>query len=224
MSEETAQPSESTATTEVTTEEATTVNAEGEAQSVTSYLDGKYNSVSDLESGYKELQSSYSKKLGAFTGSPDEYNFNEGIEVSDAVSAYAKENQFSNDALNGLAEVYQADMQSNRDAHVAEQKELLGKDGDQRIQNVVDWGRANLGEDALDTLHNMVTTAAGVEVFEKIAKMNSGTAPAQVATPKTTVDRDTLKQMQFATDEYGNRKMSDPAYKAKVDELYKQLG
>ena len=58
MSEETSQVAE----TPTTTVEATTETSNGEPQSETSYLDGKYKSVSELENGYKELQSTFSKK------------------------------------------------------------------------------------------------------------------------------------------------------------------
>ena len=229
MSEETAQTVD---TSSETTSEATTVTADGSEQSVTSYLNGKYESVSALEAGYNELQSSYSKKnaeykeqLGAFSGAPEgEYELSEGIDVYDSVQAYAKENQFSNEALNGLAEVYsQAENEANQ-AYIAQQKEILGKDADTRTKNVVDWARANLGEGSIEALNSMVTSAAGVEMFEQIAKMASGTASAQVATPKTTVDKDTLTAMRFEKDQYGNRKMSsDPQYRSKVNAMMEEF-
>ena len=219
MSEDMTQPSESTeATTEATTEvEATTVDSEGNSQSETTYYNGKFKSVSDLEKSYGELQSTFSKKLGAFTGSPEEYTLNEGIEVTDGVMEFAKNNQFSNDALNGLAEAYQTDQQAQRDAYMSEQRELLGKDADTRLTNVQDWARANLGEDAMDVFSGMITTAKSVEMFEKIAKMQTGTSPAP-SKPTVSVDRDSLNAMRFAKDEFGNRRISsDPQYRAKVD-------
>ncbi len=226
MSEETSQTTDTSSEAQAT--EATTHDSDGAVQSTTSYLDGKYESVSALEAGYNELQSSYSKKnaeyrekLGAFSGSPEgEYELPEGLEVSEGIAKYARDNQFSNEALSGLVEAHEADMTARNEKFLSEQRELLGKDADARTTNVVDWARANLGEESIKALNGMVTTAAGVEMFEKIAKISQGTAVAQVATPKTVIDRDTVKSMRFAMDEFGNRRMSsDAQYRSKVESM-----
>ena len=193
----------------------------------TTYMGGKYDSVSALEDGYKNLQSTFSKKtaeyseaMSGMTGAPEAYEFGEGITISDGMQNYARENNYSNDALNNLAEAYQADRQVSQEAYATEQRELLGKDADARLTNVQDWAKANLGTDAMDAFGSMVTSAKSVEMFEKIMKMNSGTAPAQVSQPKTMVDKDTIHNMRFAKDNYGRRKMSsDPAYRAKVEAM-----
>lgn len=215
--------------TETSTEvvaEATTTNHEGDTQSVTTYLDGKYESVSALEEGYRNLQSSYSKKLGAFTGSPDEYTLDEGLENNariEALMAYGKENQLSNEALNQIIKLDIEAQEADMEAWRTEQKEALGKNADARIANVVDWAKGNLGEESIEALESMLTSAKSVEVFEQIAKLTQGTAPAP-AQQSQAVDKDTVRQMRFAKDEYGNRKMSsDPAYRAKVEALEAQL-
>lgn len=228
MSEEATQTTETPASTESVAQ--ATVEENGTTVSETSYLDGKYKSVSDLERGYKELQSSYSKKtaefkeqLGAFSGAPEgEYELAEGLDVYDEVQAYAKDNQFSNEALNGLAEAYEAAEAKADQAHLAEQRELLGKDADARINNVVDWARANVGDEKMDALNQMVTTAQGVEIFETIMKLTQGTAQAP-SQPAQKIDADTVRNMQMAKDEYGNRKMNDPAYAAKVRAMREQM-
>lgn len=217
---------EATQTQSTENTEATVETTDGQSEAETSYLDGKYKSVSALEQGYKELQTSYSKKLGAFSGSPEEYTLDEGIEVTPAIEAlmeFGKENQINNEALNKIIQLERETTEAETQAYLAEQKELLGKDADARIKNVVDWTRANLGEDTLDEIKGMITSAKSVEIFEAIAKLNKGTAPAPAQTAPS-VDRDTIKQMRFAVDEYGNRKMSsDPAYRAKVEALEAEL-
>lgn len=172
-----------TATESVESTEATVVNNEGETQSETTYLDGKYKSVSDLEVGYKELQSTFSKKtaeynkaMGGQTGAPEAYEFAEGVEVSDSIQEYARENNFSNEALNGLVEAYQASQSAKVQEHVAAQKELLGKDAETRLNNVQDWARANGADDA--TFQSMMTSAKSVEFMESVMKMSQGTAAA----------------------------------------------
>jgi len=223
MSEEISQttetPSESTETTE---------NTEG---TPTTYMQGKYNSISALEQGYTELQSTFSKKTAEFSeamggriGAPEAYEMNEGLDASDSLQAYARENQFSNEALNGLVEFYNSDRATASEAFYAEQKELLGKDADTRLNNVQDWAKANLGADAMDAFKGMINSAASVEMFESIMKMNSGTAPAKVAQPKTMVDKDTIHEMRFAKDNFGRRRMSsDSTYRSKVEAMEREF-
>lgn len=213
--------------TESTETVASVVGDNGETVSTTSYLDGKYKSVSDLENGYKELQSSYSKKLGAFTGSPEAYELAEGIESNSRIEAlqnWGKENQLSNKALNDIIEMDMATQKTEMESYITEQKGLLGKEADARINNVSDWVKANVGADGIKTLENMLVSAESVKLFETIIKNSQGTAPAQAPAAKV-VDRDTLNQMRFAKDEFGNRRMSsDPAYRAKIIALEEQLG
>ena len=231
MSEETQVASEESAATTETTE--ATVESNGEQVSETTYLDGKYKSVSELENAYKELNSTFSKKtaefnekLGAFTGAPEEYELPDGVEPTprvEAVMEWAKDKQFSNEAL---AELIEIDAQATEQAvqqYVAEQKELLGKDADARLENLTDWAKANIGEDYIQEFKGMITSAKGVEMMEKLMKTSQGTAVAQ-APSKPAVDADTVRQMRFAKDEFGNRKMStDPKYRAKVEALEAEI-
>ena len=202
-----------------------------EDRTPTSYMEGRYNSITELEAGvttaekrYEDYRSMNDKRFGSFVGSPDEYTMNEGLEASDSLQAYARENQFSNDALNGLVEHYNEDMTARNDAYSSEQREALGADVDARLNNVQDWAKANLSADVMDSFESIITSAKSVEMIEQIMKINSGTAPAQVQAPRTVVDKDTLSQMRFAKDEFGNRRMStDKDYRAKVNAMSKEL-
>lgn len=197
----------------------------------TSYMGGRFESVTALEAGlttsekrYEDYRSMNDKRFGSFQGAPEAYEMNEGLEASDSLQAYARDNQFSNDALNGLVEYYNSDVATRNEAFANEQREALGSDADARLNNVQDWAKANLGADAMDAFKGMITSAKSVEMFEAIMKMNSGTAPAQVAQPKTLVDKDTIHNMRFAKDEHGRRKMSsDPAYRTKVENMEKEF-
>ena len=203
--------------------EATTVNDGGETQSVTTYANGKYESVSALETGYSELQKSYSQKLGGFTGAPEAYILSDGIDSNSRIESLQKwgmDNNLSNDALNGIIAADQEASVVAQDNYVLYKKEILLNFEQKRITNKRDWGRANLGEENMEAFNAMVTSAKGVELFEKLSKMSQGTAAAQVAQPKTMVDRDSIREMRFAMDNYGERKMSsDPQYRAKVEKM-----
>jgi len=231
MSDETSQPSENTST-ETTTEAVVTDNGVP-TDTVITYMDGKYNSVSDLEGGYKELQSTFSKKtaeynekLGAFSGAPEgDYELPEGVETSprlEALMTYGKENQMNNDALNNLIALDAEASQKASTEYIAAQKEILGKDADVRLTNLQDWAKANGGDEAI--FNSMMTSAASVEFMEGVMKNSQGTAPAPSNVTKPTVDKDTINAMRFAKTESGDRRMSvDPAYRAKVEQMEQEF-
>jgi len=226
MSEETQAPATADTSSDQTTE--TVVENNGEAtDQTTSYANGKYDSVSALETGYSELQKSYSQKLGGFEGgfdgAPENYELAEGVETTprlEALQAWGKDNQLSNDALNSIIEMDKDASQKATEDYVAEQKEILGKDADTRLTNLSDWAKAQVGEDMMDTFGAMITSAKGVEMMEGLMKQMQGTAPAPSQQTQT-VSKDTLNEMRFAIDKNsGERRMSiDPAYRAKVEAL-----
>ena len=231
MSDEMTQPSTEA---EQTQTEPTVVNGEGEATNVTTYVDGKFDSVSALEKSYTELQSSYSKKLGGFDGAPEGgYALEEGAEANDRITKlqeWGAENSLNQDAFNALIAMdtearaaEEAAFQEQEKAYVQEQIGLLGDNGKERVQNISDWAKANLGEDGEALIKGAADSAKAVEVIEKLIGMTKGTAPAP-AQQASKVDGEQLKAMRFATDEFGNRKMSsDPAYRAKVEALEQEV-
>lgn len=200
--------------------EATTVDeTTGEAVSETTYANGKFKSVSDLEKSYMEAQKFISQKLGGFEGSPEAYELPEGYEsnqLTDALTQWGLDNSLSNEGLNGILEAINTANESEVTAYRNSQIEALGKDADIRIKNATDWVRSNLGEEAVEGVNSMWVGAKGIEAIEKMMKLSQGTSPAQ-APANTTIDADKLKAMRFAKDEFGNRRMSsDPAYRQKV--------
>ena len=205
--------------------EATVETHEGETQSETTYANGKYNSVSALEEGYANLQKSYSQKLGKFTGAPEDgYSLEgEGLEGNPVLEAWGKENQLSNEGYNALVKSMNEDAAAKAEAFKTEQLQRLGENADYRLRNIVDFAKANFGEESVATLDNMIQTAEGVELIEKLIKGQKGAdRPAEVkANP---IDADKVKEMRFAVDKNGNRRMSvDPEYRARVESLEKEL-
>ncbi len=185
------------------------------------YGGGKYESVSALEEGYANLQSSYSKKLGGFQGAPEDgYSLsNEEMKDNDALAEWGAENNLSNDAYNQIIESqHNAKAQRHADFN-QKQMEALGENADYRIQNIRDFAMANLGgEEGFETIDGMISDAKDVEMFETMMKRMSstGTAPAEIkASAKS---NDTVREMRYAMDaNSGQRRMSvDPQYAALV--------
>ena len=219
MSEEQSNPAaESTGTETVVTDNGT------DTGQTMSYMEGKYDSISALESGYKELQSSYSKKtqeykdhMKGFDGAPEAYELSEGITGNDQISAWGLENGLSNDGYNALLTSVRDAETSAQTKYQAEQMEALGTNSKSRVDNATDWVRANLGEDAVEGINSMWVGAKGIEAIEKLMKMSDG-APANVPA-QPSFDAEKISEMRFAKDEFGQRKMSDPTYRAKVEAL-----
>lgn len=203
MSEETTQVAQTETTTETTTTpDAVVTDNNTEETKVITYLDGKYGSVTDLEAGYKELQSSYSKKLGNFDGAPEAYTRNEGIPEGDPLHTYAaqwgKENQMSDKGLNEFVEGYNIQQTEQLQAYQAEQLKELGPDAKDRLQNVSDYMKANtpVSDEALQQINDGLFGAKGVEVLEALINANKQSTPTNAPVVRT-MDRDELKAKRF---------------------------
>ena len=102
-----------------TATESTTVTDAGEStEQVTTYMNGKYKSVSELEKGYENLH----KRFGSFTGAPEEYSIAEGTELNaehpilESIQSFGKENNLSNEGYQNLINV----LVENEKANIAD--------------------------------------------------------------------------------------------------------
>lgn len=115
-------------------------------------------------------------------------------------------------------------MQANMD------RELQAFDPDEskraaRLKNIADWAGANLDADAFEALKMVTSTAAGATLIESmIAKTRPARLPDDNTTTHTTVTADELRSMRFKKDDNGNQLYrTDKAYRAKVDQAYKDF-
>ena len=203
--------------------EATVLDGD-EGVSETTYVDGKFKSVSALEDSYKELQSTFSKKLGAFEGAPtDGYTFEGEVGESDKATfdmlqAWGSENSLSQSGLEGLVGQYNELQSNQRAAGIDQAYKDLGENADRRLSNAKDFLVANLGEEATQSLAANMNTAASIEAVEKLIAMTKApkAAPTQAA---TVVDAAKLESLRYATNDNGDRLMSvDPSYRKMVME------
>jgi hypothetical protein len=196
----------------------------------------KYKTVEAQAKAYGELEG----KFGSFTGAPEEYDVNISdelkekgfnVDADDPViqefSKWAKESNLSQEGYNGLIELKgmldAAESQAAED-HMADELKQLGAQGQARIDNINTWANANLPADMIDGFNGMVTNAASATAMEAlIAKTRNAPISPEVLTPQTSVSMDELKTMQFAKDEHGNRKMQDPAYRARFQKLSEEV-
>lgn len=185
---------------------------------------------------YKELQS----KFGAFTGAPEGYELGLSEEVGEKINVedladdpiyndfqdLAKEMGLNNDGFNKFAELYVrgqlADLEAADTVREQEMK-ALGNNADRRLGNIQDWAKANLDVDGQEGLAAALTTAGAVQAVEKLIAKTRNAPQAQDTPAAPSVDHGKLREMMTARDEFGQPKMNDPAYKAKVNKMYGQL-
>lgn len=220
-------------TTEGSTTQATTEVDGQPTEQVTTYANGKYNSVTALEEGYTNLQ----KKLGSFTGAPEAYEMGEDVTYNAEhplfaqLQEYGKENNLSNDGYKKLVDVLISNEQATQEEMKQQAEEVfkaLGENGHARVQNIDDFLNANaqLNEDQVSLIEQAKGMPGGVELLETFIGLtkSSQPAPAEAVEKRQDYTRDKLKEMQFAKDEYGNRKMSsDPAYRKMVEDYHAKL-
>jgi hypothetical protein len=221
MAEEVEMTVEETAEQTPETAPETTVEG-GDTQTTTKYAD-KYDSVSELEKAYTELQSSYSTKLGGFTGAPEEgYKLPEG-EISDSEKAmidmlgeWGTAHQLNNDGFVELVSKYTELQTANKEAQIQAEFQKLGEGAETRLKNTRDWIAANLGEDAVKSLAKTMTTAESVQAMEKLIGMTKQAAPA-VTQAEQFLSAEKVKEMRYAVNDNGDRLMSiDPKYRQEV--------
>ncbi len=150
--EDTSTQTDTTATSD-TTADTLTENAWSYAEGVAGagdkpdwYKDSKYKSISDQAKAYGDLEA----KLGGFTGSPEEYAFNEGSEADAAnyegLRELGKKHNMSNELYNEIVSMHTAQSDADLEANMTREIEGLGDNGQQRIDNVNDYLKANMSE------------------------------------------------------------------------------
>lgn len=197
------------------------------------YLLDKYPNLAEQAKAYPEL----SKKFGAFTGAPEKYEYRVSEQAKEAgfvpdpedpmlesVMEFAKKNEINQEGFDGLVELYA--MEKIADAKAEEertQKELeaLGNH-EKRIDDLQKWGEANLPKDMQEAFAELFPTARSIEAMEMIIgkTLESSLSVTDGQSGKTYTEADVL-EMQFALDEYGNRKTNDPVYRKEYERISK---
>ena len=218
---------------------ASMVNAEDYSYVLDKYrADGRSDQDAAMEQAkaYGELQS----KFGAFTGSPDEFGINlsediieSGFEMDkdhplyEQAAEMAKELNMNQEGFDKMMGIYAMSQMADVDAHneaIQEEFKSLGDNATQRVQNIDKWAQANLPNDMIEGFSEMAVSANAVKAMEQLISMTRSApmAPDGVAAVAA-VDGGKLREMQFALDSNGNRKMTtDPAYRKQVQEAYAQ--
>lgn len=198
-------------------------------------------SITEQAKAYNEL----STKFGSFTGAPENYEvaFSDelkeaGIELKDgdpmieAATEFAKNAGMNQegftDMLNlvGMQKLAEAKaMQEDNDQFAADQMKALGTNAESRIQNINDWANKHLDAEDIQGIQAMTTTAESVKAVERIIAMTRGASvDVDESQSNSGASAEDVKEMQFAKDEHGNRKINtDPEYRKRYQKLRNEV-
>lgn len=190
----------------------------------------KYKTVADQAKAQRELE----KRLGGFTGAPEQYQPIEGIEADELynkVSSIARELNMSNDAFNKLVSVYaehnnqmQQISKAEIEAHKITEMQKLGVNAQDTIKNVQTWVSNNFTPEEQTIFNEFAVSADAIKILAKIKDM-TGKAMAQ-SQPVANVDN--ISDFTESEDYKLEQMLLDPRYKTDakyfdyVQERYKQ--
>lgn len=182
------------------------------------WLKEKYKTAADQAKAYADLE----KKLGAFTGAPDEYDLTlDGDEFKDIqiqkenpvlqeFLGKAKEMGVSQQFVSEMLKSY-AKMQALEQPNLDKEMEKLGVNGQQDLKILGQWASNNFTKEELATFKGMVRTAEEVRIFEKIRRMmtKAETVPSNNRSPVESADK--IKRLI-----HDPRYESDPTFREEV--------
>jgi len=219
---------ETTGTTEASTEAPEgwflADEIQGQGDTPEWFKNNKYKTVADQAKAYAGLES----KLGSFTGAPEDgykIEMPEGVEGSFAeddpllvqFNEWASEAGLSQEAHSQLLGVYVNNMVESQ-PNMADEIKKIGKDAQQRLNDIGDWARNNFNESEYGSIQQIATTADGFMVLEKMRSMMRETqvsAPDH-AKPVSSISEEKLYEM-VADPRYE----SSPSFRAEVESKFR---
>lgn len=209
-----------------------------EQSSAPEWLPGKFWDAEKGEANYENLAKSYGeleKRFGSFTGAPEDYEVqlseevtSKGVELDvehpliPEAKEFAKNLQMNQEGFNQMMDLLGTYEKARSDAlqeEMAADIKSLGDNADRRINNLNQWASANLSGDMLEGFKDAAVSANAVQALEQIVSMTRS-APLQPneGSAADTVSESEVREMQFAKDEHGNRRIqTDKAFKAEYE-------
>jgi hypothetical protein len=234
-------PAEAPVETEASNESVVADMANDSPETDFSFVLDKYRSDerSDTESAFEQAKaySELQSKFGSFTGAPEEYDvalsdgladkfslddFSDDPILEDA-KAMAKEWGMNNDGFNQMVDLYfkgqAADLEA-ADGIREEEIASLGKNAERRLSNIQEWSKVNLDADNAQGLIDGLTSAKTVQAVEALIAKTRNVQQVQSESTAPAVSAEQLRSRMSETDQFGNPKMNDPAFRKETDRLY----
>lgn len=151
-------------------------------------LAGKYHSVDALEQGYRELSKQLRDRPAAAVEIPENYELPEGAVDEDLfghMQGAFRAAGLSQQQVAALAEAfvgYESGLRIDPDA----EKQALGADADMVLGRVSAFAQRHFHGAELEEVQSLATTAAGVRVLDKLARLAGEKAvPTEAAATST---------------------------------------
>lgn len=188
---------------------------------------GKYKTVAAQAQAHPELR----KKLGGFTGAPEEYALPEGIDREDELTKTwldaAKKYNMNQEAFDEFYNLISAQTEVNGEISVERELQKLGNDAKGRIARVETFIKNNIkSAEDYEVIQGLVSTADSVMLVEKLIDVLApARPPIETGIHPNKLSFDEVMEMSRKTDEFGNllRKV-DPSYDKKINDLIKSFG
>jgi hypothetical protein len=143
------------------------------------WLPPKYKKVSDLGNGYMEAE----KRLGAFTGAPEEYNLGD-LEIDESqlivqeIKAVGKELNMSEEGLKKFLGRLSTAVETETEAHLEDQIKQLGKDGERLLTQYKNLTQDYFAPEEAEIIKGWVRTADDLKMITKLmATTNRSAVP-----------------------------------------------
>lgn len=133
------------------------------------WLPPKYKKVSDLAKAYTEAE----KRLGAFTGAPEEYNLGD-LELDESqliiqeMKAVGKELHMSEEGLKKFIGRLAVATETESEANLQDQVKKLGKDGERILKEYDNWTKNYFKPEESERIKEWVRTADDLTLFNKL--------------------------------------------------------
>jgi hypothetical protein len=186
------------------------------------WLKDKYKTTADQAKAYAELE----KKLGAFTGAPENYDLSLGDEIGIKFEAddpllkelidTAKEKGVSQEFMTDLLKMHAKALTANIPDPEVEIKKL-GPNGPAEVRALSEWASAKFTQEEYGIFKRMMSSAEAVRFFEKVRNIATS---GDVAAPSS------HNHMPHETVEQVKELVGDPRYKdsqAFRDEVRKRM-
>jgi hypothetical protein len=133
------------------------------------WLPTNYKKVSDVAKSYSELE----KKLGAFTGAPEEYNLgdlelDEDQLIVQEMKAVGKELNMSEAGLKKFLGRIASATETIENANLEDQIKKLGKDGERELKQFQNFTKDHLKPEEHEFVKGWVRTAEDLKMFNRL--------------------------------------------------------
>lgn len=190
------------------------------------WLKGKYGKVVDQAKAYiqaeKAIGNSAAPESYDLTGYEDYLDL-ESEHISELTN-FAKEHRLSQEALSGLIDPlrkYHDSQVPNVDVEI----EKLGKNAQARINTVNTWATNHLSEKSMETLGQIGTTAAVIEMMDEIRQIQSQTQSQVPANMTNHVKRDVLTYEEVEAKMLAEpvKYRTDPNFRQEISHMFSQV-